>query len=156
MVARLAVGKRWADDARLDTTKAVVDALSPDVQIPTTGLIRTRQGGELSRQGPWVHPRVAIYLVMWCSAEFAVQVRGWVEQWYGTQHHPLNDPLRVYRGISKNSGSWRHRYRPGGLETACSSKGTIEGQCSPIPPVIRGILINASGFSLDLGPHLGY
>ncbi len=95
MVARLAVGKRWADDARLDTTKAVVDALSPDVQIPTTGLIRTRQGGEPSRQGTWVHPQVAIYLAMWCSAEFAVQVRGWVEQWYGNPAPPAQRSVAV-------------------------------------------------------------
>jgi hypothetical protein len=42
---------------------------------------------------------VAIHLAMWCRAEFAVQVTGWVEQWYQMQENPLHNPLRVYHDM---------------------------------------------------------
>ena len=45
---------------------------------------------------------------------------------------------------------------PRGYEAEGPLNGTTGGQHLPVSPVIGGILINAAGFFLDLGPHLGY
>jgi KilA-N domain len=39
------------------------------------------KGGDIRFQGTWVHPQVAINLVQWLSAKFAVQVSQWVYDW---------------------------------------------------------------------------
>jgi hypothetical protein len=88
-----AAGKRWYDYARLDTSDAFVQQLSRSTGIPALQLIQSVTGGgdQVPREerGTWVHPRIAIHLAMWCSPEFAVQVTGWVEEWYRTQDNPL-------------------------------------------------------------------
>lgn len=73
-----AVGKRWSDYNRLDSTKAYYKALSSAVQIPTALLIHTVEGGLSTEQGTWIHPKAAIHLAQWLSPEFAVQVAEWV------------------------------------------------------------------------------
>ncbi|MEN8221287.1 MAG: KilA-N domain-containing protein [Pseudomonadota bacterium] len=73
-----ATGKRWPDYRRLDSTQAFIDALSSDVQIPTSEIIQSVKGGLPESQGTWVHPQVAINLAQWCSPEFAVLVSKWV------------------------------------------------------------------------------
>jgi hypothetical protein len=95
-----AAGKEWSHYRENKTTKEFLDALAPVLGIPRTDLTQTIQGGEPSRQGTWVHPRVAIHLAMWCSPEFAVQVTGWVEEWYSTRRNPLvADALSPYHAM---------------------------------------------------------
>ena len=73
--------KRWSDYHRNPNTKAFIASLSSVVQICTTELIQTIQGGQPKLQGTWVHPQVAIHLGQWLSPEFAVQVSQWVLDW---------------------------------------------------------------------------
>lgn len=73
-----ACGKRWPDYARLDATKAFVQALSRSVQIPTDLLVQVISTGQNDRRGTWVHPQIAAHLAQWLSAEFAVRVSGWI------------------------------------------------------------------------------
>lgn len=91
-----AAGKEWSNYRQNKTTQEFIEALAPVLEIPRTDLTQTVQGGEPNRQGTWVHPRVAIHLAMWCSAEFAVQVTGWVEEWYRSRRNPLETPLQPY------------------------------------------------------------
>lgn len=57
-------------------------ALATEIGISTSQLIQSLKGGsDLSLQGTWVHPRVAIHLAQWLSPEFAVKVSGWVFKW---------------------------------------------------------------------------
>lgn len=72
-----------------ERTKQYVQALSAVVGIPTTDLIKTRQGGTPELQGTWMHPRLAVDLARWISPEFAV----WMDEWFldaaqGYQHAP--------------------------------------------------------------------
>jgi hypothetical protein len=78
-----AVDKRFAWYRRLDTTQEFLKELSSVVQIPTSKLIISIQGGPAELQGTWVHPDVAIHLAQWCSAKFAVSVAQWVREWFG-------------------------------------------------------------------------
>jgi hypothetical protein len=94
-----AAEKRFADYQRLKTTEEFLATLSRSVGIPTHLLVEKIVTGPNEQRGTWVHPQVAIHLAIWCSAEFAVQVTGWVEQWYRTREHPLHHPLRVYQGL---------------------------------------------------------
>jgi hypothetical protein len=75
-----AAGKQWKHYHENQTTREFFVALAGSVGIPTDLLTSTIMTGPNEQRGSWVHPRVAIHLAMWCSAEFAVHVTGWVEQ----------------------------------------------------------------------------
>jgi len=76
-----AVGKKFSDYSRLDTTKEFLEALSSDAGIPASGLVVTVKGGIPQMQGTWVHPDVAVHLGQWLSPKFAVAVSKWVREW---------------------------------------------------------------------------
>lgn len=76
-----AAEKQFYDYNRLGTTRPFLSALSAETGIPASGLILTIKGGTPALQGTWVHPRVAIHLAQWLSAEFAVKVTQWVYDW---------------------------------------------------------------------------
>lgn len=73
-------GKRFPDWNRLEGTKSYLLTLSSVVQIPTTTLIESIQGGNPEMQGTWGHPKVALRFAQWCSDEFAVQVDCWIDE----------------------------------------------------------------------------
>jgi KilA-N domain/P63C domain len=77
-----AVDKRFACYRRLETTQEFLKELSTVVQIPTSKLIVSIQGGPPEFQGTWIHPDVAIHLAQWCSPKFAVAVSRWVREWF--------------------------------------------------------------------------
>ena len=76
-----AAGKLFGHYNALDTTKAFLAELSSDIVIPISTLVQVIKGGDVSQQGTWVHPDVAINLGQWCSAKFAVAVSRWVRDW---------------------------------------------------------------------------
>lgn len=76
-----AVGKNFADYARLKTTQEFLEALSFDMGIPIPALYQTFMGGNPKLQGTWVHPQVAINLGQWASPKFAVLVSKWIMEW---------------------------------------------------------------------------
>ena len=92
-----AAGKEWSAYRRNQTTEEFIHTLSRSLQIHRDLLIQTITTGPNEERGTWGHPRVAIHLAMWCSAVFAVQVTGWVEEWYRSRHNPLETPLQPYR-----------------------------------------------------------
>lgn len=73
-------GKKYADWARLDSTKSYLETLSSVMRFPITELLEVNQGGIPHLQGTWGHRKVAIRFAQWCSDEFAVQVDSWVEE----------------------------------------------------------------------------
>jgi hypothetical protein len=64
------VEKKFADFNRLQGTSNYIEALSHKVDIPIYQLVQVGSGG----QSTFVHPKLAIYLAQWCSADFAVEV----------------------------------------------------------------------------------
>lgn len=76
-----ACGKRFFDYSRIATTQAFVAALSTEAGIPVSEMIQSVKGGDVTVQGSWVHPKLAIHLAQWLSPEFAVQVSTWVFDW---------------------------------------------------------------------------
>jgi hypothetical protein len=76
-----AAGKNWFDYRRQKTTDPYLDALSTETGIPASELIQSLRGGDVSLQGTWVHPQIAIHLGQWLSPEFAVKVSRWVFDW---------------------------------------------------------------------------
>ena len=72
-------GKKFNDWIRLDTTKELIDELSPEAGIPASGLVETKRGGnDKSKQGSWIHPDLSIQLAQWISPKFAIQVSKWI------------------------------------------------------------------------------
>jgi hypothetical protein len=70
-------GKQFKAWKRLDKTKAFIQALSSEVLISTSGLIKLGTGGN-GKSNTWVHPQVAINIAQWISPKFDVKVSGWV------------------------------------------------------------------------------
>ena len=78
-------GKLIADYLRLSGTKEFLRLLSIDMGIPISGkngLIQIRKGGkDITLQGTYVHPQVAIDLGQWLSGEFRLLINKWVFDW---------------------------------------------------------------------------
>lgn len=89
-------------DAR--PSRDFADALSREIGISTSELIQSVKGGDVRRQGTWVHPQVAIHLAQWLSPEFAVQVSKWVFDWLSGRSRPggANLPYHLQRYLINN------------------------------------------------------
>lgn len=75
-----AAGKRWHNYLRNETSGHFLRALSAKTRISVMELnqeVRNENGVPST----WVHPKVAIHLAQWLSADFAVQVSEWVYDW---------------------------------------------------------------------------
>jgi hypothetical protein len=84
-------GKRWYNYLRNETTGHFLRALEAKTQIRALDLIQ-----EVTTAGvtaTWVHPKVAIHLAQWLSAEFAVQVSEWVYDWMNGKGTPAPKSL---------------------------------------------------------------
>lgn len=68
--------RQVAQFLRLASTKKFVDVVAKDENIVSSQLIHVKNG---SREGTWVHPRVATHLAQWISVAFAAKVTKWLE-----------------------------------------------------------------------------
>ena len=91
-------GKRFNNWYRLDTTKELIDELeeqlsNPDLQNSQSGLTNNSEtrlrvsvidikkgGNDLSLQGSWIHPDLAVQLAQWISPLFALKVSKWIRE----------------------------------------------------------------------------
>lgn len=64
-------GKLVGDWLRLKSTEEFVNALSSDMQIPISALIKVVKGGN-AEQGTWLHEDVALEFARWLSPKFAI------------------------------------------------------------------------------------
>ena len=82
-----AAKKRWHNYIRNETSRKFISALSEKTRISALLLIQelTDKNGVKST---WVHPKVAIHLAQWLSAEFAVQVSEWIYDWMSGKGSP--------------------------------------------------------------------
>lgn len=64
-------GKLAGDWLRLKSTEEFVNALSSDMQIPISALIKVVKGGN-TEQGTWLHEDVALEFARWLSPKFAI------------------------------------------------------------------------------------
>ena len=91
-----AAGRPWSRYWDAKPSREFADALATEIGISTSELIQTLKGGaDLSLQGTWVHPQVAIHLAQWLSPEFAVKVSGWVFDWMSGRLRPAVVELPV-------------------------------------------------------------
>lgn len=75
-----AAGKRWHNYLRNETTGHFLRALEAKTLIRVMDLIQeVRDSSGVA--ATWIHPKVAINLAQWLSADFAVQVSEWVYEW---------------------------------------------------------------------------
>ena len=63
-----AVGKKWSDYRRLETTQAFLDELARSLGYPMDLLTDSITRGPNHERGTWVHPFVAVTLAQWCLA----------------------------------------------------------------------------------------
>lgn len=100
-----AVGKLFADYARISGTKAFLVELESVMGIPITDLVQSVRGGGPTVQGTWVHPKVAIHLAQWLSPRFAVQVSEWVFEWMSGGARPTSRmPYHLRRYVKNRAG----------------------------------------------------
>lgn len=78
-------GKRFNNWYRLDTTKELIDELEKQLSITETHLRVSvidiiKGGNDLSLQGSWIHPDLAVQLAQWISPVFAIQISRWTRE----------------------------------------------------------------------------
>lgn len=62
-------------------TTEIMEHLSSVTGIPVTELVQVIQGGDVEKQGTYIHPKLAVRFAMWLSVEFSYLVEEWVEKW---------------------------------------------------------------------------
>lgn len=80
-------GKQWYQYSREETAGHFRRALASKTGISEQTLIQqvpTASG----LPATWVHPQVALHLAQWLSAEFAVQVTEWIQEWMSGGRRP--------------------------------------------------------------------
>lgn len=87
-----AADKRWHNYVRNETTGKFLRALEAKTRISVSLLIQQLTTAE-GVTSTWVHPKVAIHLAQWLSAEFAVQVSEWVYEWMNGDQQPREAKL---------------------------------------------------------------
>jgi hypothetical protein len=70
-------GKTWNNYFRNATTREFLEALAAKTRIRVMDLIQEVRS-PAGVPSTWVHPKVAIHLAQWLSADFAVRVSEWV------------------------------------------------------------------------------
>lgn len=92
----LAAGKRWHNYVRNETTGHFLRALEGKTLISVSLLIQEVRSAETGTN-TWVHPKVALHLAQWLSADFAVQVTDWVHDWMSGKLVPTKLPYHLER-----------------------------------------------------------
>lgn len=130
-----AAGKRWHNYVRNETTGHFLRALSAKTRIRVLDLNQEVIDAN-GASSTWIHPKVAIHLAQWLSADFAVQVSEWVYDWMsgrGTPSAPATLPSHLARYLANDP-----RVRPGYFsvlqETALNLFGPMHNVGFVIPP----------------------
>lgn len=98
-------GKRWHNYVRNETTGHFLRALEAKTRISVMELIQEVRS-HTGTPSTWVHPKVAIHLAQWLSADFAVQVSEWVYEWLSGgngQKPPAQLPPHLNRYLKNDS-----------------------------------------------------
>lgn len=70
-------GKEWSTYARTESAKRYIAGRKAALQNCRTELVQSIHGGVPTRQGTWIHPRLAVDLARWISTPFAM----WMDDW---------------------------------------------------------------------------
>lgn len=100
-----AAGKRWHNYVRNETSGQFLRALEAKTRIRVIELIQEVRSTS-GAPSTWVHPKVAIHLAQWLSADFAVQVSEWVYDWMsgkGTPGTSATLPVHLQRWVVNDS-----------------------------------------------------
>lgn len=71
-------GKRPIDWLKLPETERYIEALirheaSKQAEVRKSHFVKTHKGGnDLSKQGTWLHPKLAVAFARWCDMDFAI------------------------------------------------------------------------------------
>lgn len=99
-----AAGKRWHNYYRNEASGHFLRALAAKTRIRVLDLIQEVRS-ESGVPCTWVHPKVAIHLAQWLSADFAVQVSEWVYDWMsgkGMGGAPAALPVHLQRWVAND------------------------------------------------------
>lgn len=98
-------GKRWHNYLRDEPSGKFLRALSAKTQISISELTQ-EMADESGISSTWIHPKVAINLGQWLSADFAVQVSEWVYEWMSGNAKPSSPaplPVHLKRYLANDS-----------------------------------------------------
>jgi hypothetical protein len=85
--------RQYSTYARAKATKEFLAALSAKANMQICTLVQSEVGGRHS--GTWVHPLVSYNLAQWCSADFAVTVSLWIDEWSKGNLRPVDAATEV-------------------------------------------------------------
>lgn len=65
-------GKRPVDWLALESTKEYLGALCESTEVRKSHFVKTVKGGDISKQGTWLHPKLGVVFARWLDVRFAV------------------------------------------------------------------------------------
>ena len=71
-VAAKRYGKRTPEWLRLPETKRYLNALCARHEVGKSHFVKATRGGNIARQGTWLHPKLAVRFTQWLDLEFAI------------------------------------------------------------------------------------
>ncbi len=100
-------GKDWNDYRVNKATDEFISVLSSSAGIPGDELVVVKTKVRNEDRGTWVHPKIAYHLAMWCNAQFAVAVMGWIDdirtKGYATAPGVTIPPVQVIKFATAKS-----------------------------------------------------
>ncbi|WP_175626732.1 MULTISPECIES: KilA-N domain-containing protein [Oxalobacteraceae] len=97
-------GKHWHKYVMTEATGQFLRALAVKNQTTTLEFIQEVAGAN-GVKSIWIHPKVAVHLAQWLSADFAVQVSEWVFDWLngnGAPRPPAQLPTHLARYLAND------------------------------------------------------
>jgi uncharacterized protein YaaR (DUF327 family) len=99
-------GKEFKQWYRLDSAKALIQALKTENQVgtfPHQPLVEVICTGPNDQRGSWIHPDLAIQLAQWISPAFAIQVSRWIRELFTTGSVSLEESKELQAQLHKQS-----------------------------------------------------
>lgn len=108
-IAAQKFGKKPAEWLRLPETVKYIDALCRRAEVGKSHFVKTRRGGDLSTQGTWLHPKLAVRFMQWLDIDVAI----WCdEQIDSIIRNGTSEVNYLPLFIRENMTVWELRFKP--------------------------------------------
>lgn len=100
-VAAEKFGKRPVDWLRLPETGRYLEALERKYEVGKSHFVKTKRGGDTSKQGTWLHPKLGVSFARWLDIDFAIWCDEQIDALIRGQH-PHHDWKRIRHECSSS------------------------------------------------------
>ncbi|MFZ3191620.1 MAG: P63C domain-containing protein [Moraxellaceae bacterium] len=128
---------------RLPETERYLAALCKKNESGKSLFVKTRRGGNVSMQGTWLHPKLAVRFAQWLDVDFAVWCDDTIDQIIRTQSAPPAIQNLMQLLLKDSASEWELRF-PDDYYRALAriTNTTYDGHSGGTPAVFGQITLN--------------